>query len=214
MPTKTITWLRATALLVFCVSVMAFAGQSAYGEGSGLTEPPDTEKTTTMNERLKMRRDELKLKITDDNKKRLVARCVGAQKMIKQLKSRDATVRDKHHRAYLLIAERLNAMISKLERQGLSTAALQNAQQQFKDAVNEYLADAQDYKTAINDLAAMGCASDSEGFQASLQTARALRQQLAQDTAVIKEAIAQVKTALAEAKQALRQSSASDSGAN
>jgi hypothetical protein len=197
--------LTAVVLLVFTLGVFLAASPLVSGE-SGLVEPADSEKTTSMTERLKKRKDELKLSLGESTKQRLAAKCAASQTNVAKLKDRDGTVRQKYHDAYTKLVERLETITTKLARQGQSTATIANAQQLLVDAVNQYLADAEAYRAAINDLAKMDCDGDVEGFQATLATARTLREKLIADALAIKQAAADVRVSLAQAKTTLQNS--------
>jgi hypothetical protein len=192
-------------LLVFMLSSFLVVSPSVSGE-SGLVEPADSEKTTSMTERLKKRKDELKLSLGESTKQRLAAKCAASQAIIAKLKDRDGQIRQKNHDVYTKLVERLETITTKLARQGQSTATLANSQQLLVDAVNQYLADAETYRAAVNDLAKMDCSGDLEGFQATLFTARTLREKLAADAAAIKQAAADVRVSLAQAKTTLQNS--------
>lgn len=191
-------------MTVLCTGILIFSTSVASGETSGLTEPPDTQKTTDISERLLKRKSELRLKISDETKKRLVERCGTAQSKVESQKTKDSQIRDKRFQRYNGILKRVSAMIGRLNQQGISTANLQTALTNYTTAVNQYLADAETYKAAIADLAAMACDKDAEGFSATLQTARTAKQMQLKDATEIRTAIAGIKQALADAKQALR----------
>lgn len=191
-------------LVIFGIGTLSIVIPAAHSEASGLSEPANSEKATTLAERIKQRKDELKLVLSSDAKQKLSNKCTPAQKVISTLKTRDSSIRGKHKLAYSRIAERMDVIIAKLTKQGLSTATLSNAQQRFVDSVNQYLLDAEAYRVAINDLAALACAAEPEGFQATLLTARTQREQLAKDVVAIAVAVSEVKTALADAKKALQ----------
>lgn len=182
---------------------MIFSSAPASGEKSGLTEPTDTQKTTNISERLLKRKSELRLKIADETKKKLVQRCGSAQEKIESLKSKDTQVRDKRFQRYNGIVKRVSVVIGQLNQQGISTANLQTALNNYTTAVNQYLADAEEYKAAVADLASMACDKDTEGFAATLQTARSAKEKQLKDGAEIRGAIAQIKSALADAKQSM-----------
>ena len=190
-------------LLVFVCGIIWTISPTVSGD-SGLVEPANSEKTTSLSERLKKRKNELKLSLGESTKQRLAAKCTTSQAVVGKLKDRDGTVREKYHSVYTKLVERLETITTKLSRQGQSTATLANAQQLLVDAVNQYLTDAEAYRAAANDLAKMDCDGDLEGFQATLVTARSLREKLAADASAIKQAAADVRVTLAQAKTTLQ----------
>jgi len=189
--------------LVILAGFLLATSPLVSGESAGVTEPEDSEKKTQREDRLKQRRDQFKIVLGIEAKKRLATKCVAAQKAVGTIKTRDGTIREKRHGIYTKMIERLNEVTLKLQQQGQSTANLQEAQTSLTDAVNKYLADAETYRATINDLAEMACSDDVESWQATLQAAREQREQLKTDTAEIKAALASVRQALQVAKQAL-----------
>jgi len=190
-------------LLAFWGGLLVLATQPVLGN-TGLIEPADSEKTTSLSERLKKRKDELKLSLGESAKQRLAGKCAASQAVVKKLKTRDAAARDKYHSAYTKMIERLEIVATKLAQQGVSTSGLANAQQLLTDSVNQYLSDAEAYRAAVDDLANMDCKGDLEGFQATLVTARSLREKLASDAALIKTSLKDVTAALAGIKNSLQ----------
>jgi len=208
MPIQLIRSTVSVVLLVFIFTAIWVVSPTVSGE-SGLVEPADTEKTTSMTERLKKRKEELKLSLGESTKQRLATKCAASQTVIGKLKDRDGTTRQKYHDTYTKLVERLETITTKLARQGQSTATIANAQQLLTDAVNQYLTDTEAYRAAVNDLAKMDCDGDLEGFQATLVTARTLREKLIADALAIKQAAADVRVSLAQAKSTLQNSQTS-----
>ena len=70
-------------LLAFWGGLLILTAQPVLG-GTGLIEPPNTEKTTSHTERLKKRKDEQKLSLGESAKQRLASKCVASQTVIKK----------------------------------------------------------------------------------------------------------------------------------
>jgi hypothetical protein len=96
---------------------------------------------------------------------------------------------------YTNISARLAKVVDGLSKQGVGTAELTSLQQRFNTSANQYLIDASEYETTIDDLSVMDCAADPTGFEATLTSARQSRIKLASDIGQV----ASAKTSLAQA---------------
>ncbi len=126
-----------------------------------------------------------------------------AQTAIGVVKTKDATSREVRLQTYTTVANRLNQIIEDLGNQGFDASDVTAVQQKFNSTVNRYLDDAQNYKTAMDDLVTLDCAKDPVGFTASLQQARSLRAQLGGDVDAIKTGLKDVTKSLDDVKKYL-----------
>lgn len=193
--------------IVFCalIGVMIMAAQTppVQAEDVFLVEPADTSQTTTKDQRISQRKTELKAQISEQSLKTLAQKCEKVQKTIAALKTKDDKILTTRHDFYTSSANKLNYIVDNLKKQGISSTALENVGQPFGVAVNKYLADAQAYKTAIEDLAAMDCAKDTTSFRATILSAQQLRAGLASDVKKVNSTFAQIKAAVDQIKTKL-----------
>jgi hypothetical protein len=189
-------------LAVFAASLLAISS-SVYGQSSLLNKPVDSQKTSSMAERIANRKNELKLNLGEAELSGIEAKCKPAQATITKIKSKDTVTIDNYYKAYEDIAGQVSGMISRLNEQGVSTAGIQTTLNLYVDSANRYLLDADKYKAALSDLETMDCQADAEGFAASLQDARNLRAKLATDSESAKVKVDDISAALIGAKDKL-----------
>ncbi len=187
------------------IGAMIMAAQTlpAQAEDVFLVEPADTSQTTTKDQRISQRKTELKVQISEQSLKTLAQKCEKVQKVVAALKTKDDKTLTTRHDFYTSSANKLNYIVDNLKKQGISSTTLESAGQPFGVAVNKYLADAQAYKTAIDDLASMDCAKDPTGFRATILSAQQLRAQLANDVKKVNSTFAQIKDAVEQIKTKL-----------
>jgi hypothetical protein len=163
--------------------------ETATSSTSGTTQ------TTPMNQRISSRKNELKLQLTTAQSQNLAKKCISAQKRVKSIAAQDASNANKRQQVYTNISARLAKVVDGLSKQGVGTAELTSLQQRFNTSANQYLIDASEYETTIDDLSVMDCAADPTGFEATLTSARQSRIKLASDIGQV----ASAKTSLAQA---------------
>jgi hypothetical protein len=179
----------------------------------GLTLPADPAQATTLPQRLSQRKTALKVQLSAPQIQKITKGCSLAQTGLQDIKTKDATAAEKRFQAYSALASQLAITIDHLERQGIDTTKLKIQQTTFKGAINKYLSDAANYKSAMDDVVVMDCKNDTAGFEATLLSARQLRTQLAADASAIKAEVPAITKAIEETKQSLIQSlSASEKG--
>lgn len=183
--------------------VVVIKNPPAKAEDVFLIEPADTSQTTTRDQRVNQRKAEQQAHINEQSLSNLAARCEKIQKTITTLKTKDAKALTRRHDFYTDKANKLNYIVENLKKQNISSATLETASQPFTVAVNKYLVDAQNYKAAIDDLAAMNCSSDTAGFRATILSAQKLRAQLATDAQNIKATFTQIRATVEQAKKML-----------
>jgi hypothetical protein len=134
---------------------------------------------------------------------KVVSNCNLAQTALTPIRAKEAGARNTRTQTYTVLATRLSNMVQNLGSQSTDASALISAQKLFNDSVNRYIADAQYYRTAMDDLVAVDCTSDAPGFMATLLDARAYRAKLATDVAAIKATVPPLQNALNTTEQAI-----------
>jgi hypothetical protein len=192
--------LVSAAVLIIGVS----AGSSTVlGQSDLLNKPVDSQKTSSLSDRITERKKKYKLELSASAQDSIEKKCAAAQVKITELKEKDAVSIDKYYKAYGSIADQVSTMVARLNGQGVSTAGIQTALNQYVDAANQYLVDADLYKAALADMEAMECQEDAEGFAVSLQDARKLRTKLATDAQAAETKVQSMTVALINAKDKL-----------
>lgn len=168
---------------------------------SGLITPPSQEASTTMDERLAARRP--KVQLTAADKANISAKCSLAQSAVNDRRTKDVKAAAIRLQTYNELVKRLTFLVDNLSAQGDDATALLAAQNYFVASINNYLVDADNYKTAMDDLVNMDCKNDPAGFRATLTEARDLRTKTGQDVAAVKANLTILQKDLAAARQAL-----------
>lgn len=193
--------------IVFCAligaTIMTVEAPPVQAEDIFLVEPADTSQTTTKDQRISQRKTELKAQISEQSLKTLAQKCEKVQKVIAALKTKDDKTLTTRHDFYTSSANKLNYIVDNLKKQNISSTALESAGQPFGVAVNKYLADAQAYKTAMEDLTAIDCTKDTTGFRATIISAQQLRAGLASDVKKVNSTFTQIKDAVEQIKTKL-----------
>jgi hypothetical protein len=196
--------LRLVAAAVFLSLMTIQSGAIAQTLGnSPLTFPADPAQNSTIDQRVAQRKTITKLQLNPTSAKDVSLKCPVAQTAIGAAKTKDSTGREVRLQAYINVANRLNQIIENLSIQGFDASDITAVQQKFNDTINRYLNDAQNYKTAMDDLVIIDCAKDPTGFAATLQQARTLRNQLSGDVTGIKNNFKDVEKSLNDVKKYL-----------
>lgn len=189
--------------LVCSVFLGCFGLRALAANFSPLTLPVSSEQNTSLAQRLAKREATYKVTLTPADRQRLATACVVSQSALGALKAKDATSADNRRRIYEDLATQLANFVNDLSLQKISLSDLNSAKENYFQAANKYLADAQIYRTALSDAYSMDCAADPLGFKASLSEVRSLRSVLAQDSINIKAAKDQLKSAFNNVQQTI-----------
>lgn len=209
MPKIHIKYLTVCALFVLlCAVPLAIKISPVKASDAFLVEPANPEESTTRDQRVAERKAAFTVQIDQQSVRTLAARCEKTQKVLVALKDKDAKVLTARHDTYTNSVDKLNFIIKNLKSRNINSTAMEISRQQFIVATNKYIADAGNYKTALDDLAQLDCSKDLTGFKATILSARQLRSQLAVDVKNVKATYTQVKSAVDLAKQALSASKA------
>lgn len=204
----------ALASLVLLMPLVVAVRVTAQGDTSDDNSQSTTETTenetekpedaTKRKERLEKRKDELKLRLSTAEQQRLKLRCKASQAVIKNLGNRINANVPKRHRSYDQINQLLLTIIEKLNAKGVDTTELKSEQEILAQKIAAFKTDLESYKEVLSDLYRMDCTTDTEAFKASLESARTMREKLAQSDKDIQSYIKEtIKTTLSEIRAAL-----------
>jgi hypothetical protein len=168
---------------------------------SGLITPPSQEANTTIDQRMAARHPKVQLSAAD--KADIAAKCSLAQSAVNDRRTKDVKAAAIRLQTYNELVQRLTFLVDNLSSQGNDASQLLNAQNYFVATINNYLSDAENYKTAMDDLVNMDCKADPAGFRATLEEARTLRAKTGTDVAAVKNNLSNLQKNLASARQAL-----------
>lgn len=200
LPKKIVPGLLCSLVLASCFASVARA-DTTNTVLSGLITPPSQEANTTLDQRLAARRGKVQLSAAD--KANIAAKCSLAQQAINERRTKDTKAAATRLQTYNELVKRLTFLVDNLSAQGNDASKLLAAQNYFVASINNYLVDAEAYKTAVDDVVNVDCKNDQAGFMASLAEARTLRTKTGQDVAGVKGNLSNLQKELSSARQAL-----------
>ena len=169
----------------------------------------ETQPTSTSQEiktRVLERKDRLRIALQEAEKKHLGEKCERAQGLVNGLLQKLAALQTNRVRVYDDIDDKLTKLIEKLQAKGVDTAKLEGNQAEYKAKVEVFKTHLAEYKLALEDLKDMDCTEDPEGFKATLEEARQIRDAMKEDAksirqyvvTVIKATLKEIRAAIAE----------------
>jgi hypothetical protein len=192
------------------ISSAAWAATTQSSSSGSPTTPPDPEQSTTLQQRIAQRKTAFKISLTAVQSQNIAKKCSAAQTALKTIQAKDKTKEFNRTQAYTDLATKLNTVVGRLDSQKVDTTNLKLEQTKFNSAINQYLADAATYKTALDDIVALNCIADPTGFQTALVEARQFRTKLSSDVQQIKSVNATLIKALGDLKNTLSKNAAKD----
>jgi hypothetical protein len=206
-------FLVVTLLALFVFEGVTLAAQTtsngnSSASGNAVVTPNDPEQSTTLPQRITQRKNTIKTKVSNAQLQTIAKKCAIAQTGLQDIKTKDKSKIEDRRQAYTDLASKLSTIIGHLERQNIDVTNLKSEQVKFNSNINQYLTDAETYKTALDDAVVMDCAADPAGFEATLVGARQLRSQLSNDSAQVKSEAAVLSKTLTDTKSTLIKSSA------
>jgi hypothetical protein len=183
--------------------LMAQSGESDQTEQTEQTTKPSVEEIKA---RVEERKAKHKLALGEAQKKILALKCKRAQGLINGLSQKASALQTNRARVYDDITDRLTKLIEKLQAKGADTTELEENLAEYKTKVGAFKTNLAAYKLALEDMKDMDCIEDPEGFKASLEEARDIRDAMKEDAkairqyvvTVIKETLKEIRAALAE----------------
>lgn len=190
-----ISTIFVAALLIFSfVPVIAYAVEDSTTTEDTPTPTPTstvapTDKETAKAERearLEKRVIDLKTRLTTAQKNRLKAKCKASQGKISSVSGRVNGIETSRTKVHAKVVKHLEELSTKLNAKSIDTATLDASIVTLKEKITTFETDLAAFKLALTDLAEMDCETDPDGFQASLETARAARKLVQEDSQAIK----------------------------
>lgn len=148
--------------------------------------PEPAEDAKTVSNRIEQRKAELKTKLTTAEKTRLKAKCKASQGNLSSEKGRVKGLETSRGQVYNNLLTRLNDLSARLKVKGVDTTALNADIATLKTKIDTFNTDLASYKQAVSDLASMDCATDPDGFKASLEAARTALKKVNDDAAAVR----------------------------
>lgn len=188
----------------------------AHGEGSDDGHDNTSEKKEkkkkeltqaekeALKKRLEEKKQQLAIKLQEFEQKRLMQKCRPAQTVIAQVIERIGRHSPKRLDIYSKLSNKLDGLVEKLKLANVDTTELEETIETLNKKVALLKSDVEADKAALEDLKNFDCESDTEAFQAALETARAAHQKVVTDAADIKKYVQNtLKPLLVEIRQDL-----------
>ena len=121
--------------------------------------------------------------------RRIGAACSAAQEKVAALQGNLGEAIENRRSAYADISAKLDEVVRKLHAASVDTTGLEAAITEMNTQSSAVLAAAEAYQSTLADLAAMDCASDPNGFQATLTVAREQRATLVAQAQTLRDYI-------------------------
>lgn len=174
------------------------------------TTPAEAEARKT---RLEERKAALKTRIDTVKQARIKNRCKASQGKLSSISGRIKGLETSRTQVYSNLLDRLTTLNDRLKSANVDTTELEGQITQLNTLVNTFNTDLEAYKLSVGDIAEMDCAADPVGFQASLETARTSRTQVAESakairvylTETIKPTLSELKAQFSQNKDASQQ---------
>jgi hypothetical protein len=172
----------------FALPIIATA--IVFAEDDDTTTNQDTTQSTddstqtkeeALEARLEKRKAQFELKLTFLEELRLKNRCKASQGLISRVEKRIKGIETSRTRVYDNIVNHLNALVTKLKANDIDTTELEASLTTLQTKIDAFNTDLATYKQAVSDLVAIECQDDPEGFQASLEAARAALEKVKTD---------------------------------
>lgn len=139
------------------------------------TTTTDASKDAELSKRLTERKNNMQAKLTSFQQQTVKLRCEAAQGKIKVVQGRLNGKAAERLPRYTNALEKLRTLSAKLKAGGVDTTALNAQIKELETLVKTYQDGYTEFKQQIDDLVAMDCKADPDGFKATLLEARAKR---------------------------------------
>lgn len=134
--------------------------------------PADTPAGSTIEQRVKQRVQEQKIKLTAKEILRYKSRCVATQTTVRDLQNKLGPIINNRQTVYKKIDAKLWIVIGQLKLAEKDTFNLEAQRAEYAKRVTAYNNTLNQYKQTIDDIVVMNCQADLNGFIALVKTAR------------------------------------------
>lgn len=139
-----------------------------------------------LEERLAVRKEALKIKLTKAQETRVKARCKASQSLINKVAAKAKETKTTRDEIYSKIITRASELSVKLKADDKDTTKLDQNITELQALVDTFKTDLQNLRQTATDVSALDCTSDPVSFKASLDTLRTAREKLSTDSQAIR----------------------------
>lgn len=170
-----ISYAKKTTVLGFILAMFVAAiGLSTLSASA----QSDTPAGSSIQQRVNQRKQERKIALDENNKKRLESVCVNSQTKIRILRDEYVKVSDKRSEVYRKVDARLWVVIGSLKYVNKDTFKLEQQRSELLKQVKAYENSVSQFRQTLEDAAAINCKADAEGFKALIETAKLYNTQI------------------------------------
>lgn len=182
------TTVAALALVFSWAPSIAFAVEGETDQTTQATTTATTDETTAteLKARLEKRKADLKTKLTNAQKTALKNKCKAAQGRVSSVGGRAKGILTSRTKVHQNLVSRLENLSEKLDAKNVDTAEFNDMIAELKAKIATFETNYAIYQQTITDLESMDCATDPDGFKASLEAARLNLQTVNNDAKAIR----------------------------
>lgn len=170
-----ISYAKKTTVLGFILAMFVAAiGLSTLSASA----QSDTPAGSSIQQRVNQRKQERKIALDENNKKRLESVCVNSQTKIRILRDEYVKVSDKRSEVYRKVDARLWVVIGSLKYVNKDTFKLEQQRSELLKQVKAYENSVSQFRQTLEDAVAINCKADAEGFKALIETAKLYNTQI------------------------------------
>lgn len=162
--------------LTLTAITLALAGSA--GLAAADTPPAPAPAGSTLEQRIAQRKAERGTTLSENDQKRLISTCRGAQTKIRAIQTSEVAMLDNRSKVYGSIDAKLWIVVGQLKLAGQDTFQLEKQRLTLFDKSNAFQTIATNYKQALDDSLLINCQADPNGFKALVDTARIYNDQL------------------------------------
>jgi hypothetical protein len=182
--------------------LIVLAQEDTTQEQTTQSEEDTTTKREELEARLEERKAALNTRLTFARQARIKNFCKASQGKLSSIGGRIKGLETSRAQVYENLLSRLTRLSEKLKTHDVDTAEFDAQITELTVMIETFNTNLESYKQAVDDLANMDCATDTEGFQASLEAARTERAETAESSKAIRTFLSDtVKPTLKELRQ-------------
>lgn len=151
-----------------------------------VTAPADAKPGSSLSQRIAQRKNERQIKLDQNNILRIQGQCTFTQSKVRTLSESYTETIDNRDKVYRSIDAKLWIIIGSLKLIGKDTFSLEQQRLVYAKNINKFDNLASQFKQTIDDVTAMNCKADPNGFMALIETARLYNDQIRQSFQEIK----------------------------
>lgn len=161
------------ALVLSALSLLVFTGQA-----SAQAPPAAPPAGSTLEQRVAQRKQERQTNLDEKTAKRVQDKCTVTQNKIRTLKDGYTVSADNRNNTYRKIDAKIWVVIGSLKLIDKDTFKLEQQRQELAKQAAEFDTASAQFKQTLDDVAAINCKADPNGFMALVETSRLYNAQI------------------------------------